>query len=84
LAYRLAQAVRCPAICRDEVKEGLMNAMGEIEESREDLQRNVYDAFFDAIEPLRKHGVTLVAEARFQYDRRRRGSSRCEGSRIFE
>jgi hypothetical protein len=54
LAHRLAQAVRCPAICRDEVKEGLVNAMGEIEESREDLQRNVYDAFFDAIEPLRE------------------------------
>ena len=69
MAHILAQAVRCPALCRDEVKEGLVNAIGEIEESRRDLQQEAYDAFFDAIELLLRHHVTLVAEAAFQHER---------------
>jgi hypothetical protein len=43
--------------------------MGEIEESPEDLQREAYDAFFDLIELLLRHRVTLVAEAAFQHER---------------
>lgn len=69
LAHRLAEAVRCPAICRDEVKEGLVNALGPVSECSEDLQRQAYDAFFDTIELLLKQRVTLIAEAAFQHER---------------
>jgi predicted kinase len=69
LAHRLARAVRCPAICRDEVKEGLVNTRGEVSESYEDLQKLAYDAFFATIELLLKRGVTIIAEAAFQHER---------------
>jgi hypothetical protein len=65
----LAKAVRCPAICRDEVKEGLVNALGGIDESSQDTQWQSYEAFFKVIELLLKYRVTLIAEAAFQHDR---------------
>ena len=69
LAHKLAEAVRCPAICRDEVKEGLVNALGEMQEPSEDLQREAYDAFFNVVELLLRHRVSLIAEAAFQHER---------------
>ncbi len=69
LAHRLAPAVRCPAVCRDEVKEGLVNALGEIQGLSQDIQRQAYEVFFSVIELLLKHRVTVIAEAAFQHDR---------------
>ena len=69
LAHSLAKAVRCPAVCRDEVKEGLVNTIGEIQESSQDIQGQAYQAFFDVIELLLKYRVTLIAEAAFQHER---------------
>jgi predicted kinase len=69
LAHILAKAVRCPAICRDEVKEGLVSSLGDVQQSFEDLQRRTYDAFFNVIELLLSHRVTLIAEAAFQHER---------------
>lgn len=66
LAHALARAVRCPAVCRDEIKEGLVFTAGGAGEPGGDLQRRATDAFFDALALLLGRGVTVVAEAAFQ------------------
>ena len=67
LARALASAVRCPAVCRDDIKEGLILTTGDTDEARGDLQRHASDAFFDAVALLLDRGVTVVAEAAFQH-----------------
>jgi predicted kinase len=68
LAHALARAVRCPAVCRDEIKEGLLCTSGDAGEPGGDLQRHATDAFFDALALLLGRGVTVVAEAAFQHE----------------
>jgi hypothetical protein len=63
----LARAIRCPAICRDEIKEGVVNALPEETPLTDEVQRHTNDAFFKTVELLLRHGVTLVAEAAFQH-----------------
>jgi predicted kinase len=65
LAHALARAIRCPAICRDEIKEGLINTAGEA--GGDDVARHAYEAFFDTVTLLIERRVTLVAEAAFQH-----------------
>jgi predicted kinase len=73
LAHALARAIRCPAVCRDEIKEGFMNTTGQASQASQAAQpgdeigRRVYEAFFDTIRLLLGHHVTLVAEAAFQH-----------------
>ena len=67
LAHALARAVRCPVISRDEIKEGFVNATGELGEPGDALQRHVSDAFFDVVKLLLDRRVTVVAEAAFQH-----------------
>ena len=67
LAHALARAIRCPAICRDEIKEGLVNSLTTAATQMDAAQRHTNDAFFKTIELLLQHGVTLVAEAAFQH-----------------
>ena len=69
LAGALARAVRCPAVSRDEIKEGLVHAAGGagLPDDAPDLQRRATDAFFDALALLLGRGVTVVAEAAFQH-----------------
>jgi predicted kinase len=67
LAHALARAVRCPAVCRDEIKEGLVCTAGGAGEPGADLQLRATGAFFDALALLLGRGVTLVAEAAFQH-----------------
>jgi len=67
LAHALARAVRCPAVCRDEIWEGLARTMGDTGEQRTGLARRATDAFFDALALLLDRGVTVVAEAAFQH-----------------
>src|SRR3954453_13772053 len=68
LAHLLARAIRCPAICRDEIKEGVVNSVAAATAtSIDELQLCANDAFFETIETLLEHGVTLVAEAAFQH-----------------
>ena len=70
LAHRLAAAVGCPAICRDEIKEGMVRTIPEFTADQDDdLSRRTNTAFFGIIETLVRAGVTTVAEAAFQ-DRR--------------
>jgi predicted kinase len=65
LAHALARAIRCPAICRDEIKEGFVNTIGET--GGDEVGRKVYEAFFDTVKLLIERNVTLVAEAAFQH-----------------
>jgi predicted kinase len=68
LAHALAQALPCPAVCRDEIKEGMAHA------HREDFQGGLGDPltqrtlplFFEVLHVLIAAGVSVVAEAAFQ------------------
>src|SRR5262245_50913503 len=67
LAHALAKAIRCPAICRDEIKEGIVNSLAPAATPTDAIQRHTNDVFFKTIELLLQHGVTLIAEAAFQH-----------------
>ncbi|MCF2527783.1 AAA family ATPase [Yinghuangia soli] len=67
LAHRLAAAVGCPAVCRDEIKEGMAHATEDFVPGPGDaLTRRTLPTFFGVLELLVKAGVTVVAEAAFQ------------------
>jgi predicted kinase len=67
LAHQLARAVGCPAVCRDEIKEGMAHATpGFVSGAGDDLTMRTLPLFFEVIELLLKAGVTTVAEAAFQ------------------
>lgn len=66
LAHQLAQAVGCPAVCRDEIKEGMAHATGFAGGVGDELTRRTLPVFFAVLELLIKAGVTTVAEAAFQ------------------
>jgi predicted kinase len=67
LVRSLARAIRCPAISRDEIKEGRMHGAEEAGSRGEDIGLHVYQAFFDTVNLLLSHGVSLIAEAAFQH-----------------
>jgi len=69
LAHRLASAVGCPAICRDEIKEGMVHAYGAgfVAATSDPLTQRTYPLFFDCLRLLLAGGVTVVAEAAFQH-----------------
>ncbi|MEX0884900.1 MAG: AAA family ATPase [Phycisphaeraceae bacterium] len=67
LAHALAREVRCPALCRDELKEGLVNTAGDHDQLGKDANWHIYETFFATIELLMDRGITLVAEAAFQH-----------------
>lgn len=67
LAHALARAVGCPAICRDEIKEGMANGIPGYSPGPDDpLPLRTLAVFFDVLDALLKNGVTVVAEAAFQ------------------
>jgi predicted kinase len=68
LAHEIAHAVGCPAVCRDEVKEGMVHATpGFVPRSGDDdLTTRALPVFFGMLELLLTAGVTAVAEAAFQ------------------
>jgi predicted kinase len=67
LAHELARAVGCPAVCRDEIKEGMAHATpGFVPGPGDDLTMRTLPVFFGLLEMLLKSGVTTVAEAAFQ------------------
>jgi predicted kinase len=70
LAHGIASAIGCPAICRDEVKEGMAHASPGFKPSPGDpLTQRTLTTFFDVLHLLLSRGVTVVAEAASQ-DRR--------------
>src|SRR3954447_17994480 len=67
LAHELARAIGCPAICRDEIKEGMVHATGSFEPAPGDaLTVRTFPLFFAVMRQLLEGGVTVVAEAAFQ------------------
>jgi predicted kinase len=67
LAHQLARAVGCPAICRDEIKEGMAHASpGFVAGPGDELTLRTLPVFFGVLELLLRAGVTAVAEAAFQ------------------
>jgi predicted kinase len=67
LAHELAAAIGCPAVCRDEIKEGMVHATpGFVAGPGDELSTRTYPAFFGVLELLLRAGVTTVAEAAFQ------------------
>lgn len=67
LARTLAQAVRCPLISRDTIKEGLVNTIHKNGTTADDLNRVATEVYFDTLDFLLRNHVTLVAEAAFQH-----------------
>jgi predicted kinase len=67
LAHRLAAALGCPAIIRDEIKEGMVHATpGFVPAVGDELTARTLPVFFGVLELLLRAGVTTVAEAAFQ------------------
>ncbi len=67
LAHALAAALGCPAICRDEIKEGMVHASpGFVPAVGDELTARTLPVFFGVLELLLRAGVTTVAEAAFQ------------------
>ena len=67
LAHKIAAEVGCPAICRDEIKEGMTHtADGFIAGPGDELTIRTLPVFFGALDLLVRAGVTTVAEAAFQ------------------
>lgn len=57
----------CPAICRDEIKEGMVHATGEfVAAPGDELTVRTLPTFFGVLDLLINAGVTTVAEAAFQ------------------
>jgi predicted kinase len=70
LAHRIAEAISCPAISRDEIKEGMVHATPTFEPSQgDDLTRRTFPLFFEVLRLLLESGVTVVAEAAFDDER---------------
>jgi predicted kinase len=68
LAHALARAIGCPAICRDEIKEGMVHAHGPFEAGwGDELTQRTFPLFFEVLGLLLRAGVTTVGEAAFQH-----------------
>ena len=67
LAHKIARSAGCPAICRDEIKEGMVHtAPGFVAGPGDELTMRTLPVFFGVLELLLRAGVTTVAEAAFQ------------------
>jgi len=75
LAHAIAHAIGCPAICRDEIKEGMVHGGGDefTPGPRDALAMRTFPLFFEVLRVLLAAGVTVVAEAAFQDERWRLG-----------
>jgi len=68
LAHQLAAAIGCPALSRDEIKEGMvLSNPGFVASPSDPLTLRTYGLFFEALALLLRAEVTLVAEAAFQH-----------------
>lgn len=67
LAHALARSIRCPAVCRDEIKEGFVHTTGDVGTPGDEISLHIYGVFFDTLTHLLRNGISLVAEAAFQH-----------------
>jgi predicted kinase len=69
LAHTLGRKIGCPAMCRDEIKEGFVNTRQSSHESLgKDVNQKIYTTFFEILEFLLLKQITLIAEAAFQHN----------------
>jgi predicted kinase len=67
LAHKIALGIGCPAICRDEIKEGMVqNTPDFVAAKGDELTVRTLPVFFGVLDLLVRAGVTTVAEAAFQ------------------
>jgi predicted kinase len=67
LAHAIAKEIPCPAICRDEIKEGMAHGRPDFQGGPGDpLTARATPLFFEVLRILLEGGVTVVAEAAFQ------------------
>ena len=67
LAHEIARAIGCPAISRDEIKEGMVHTTPNfVAAPGDELTRRTLPVFFGVLDLLLRAGVTTVAEAAFQ------------------
>ena len=67
LAHEIARAIGCPAVCRDEIKEGMVHCAADfVAAPGDDLTVRTLPVFFGVLDLLLRAGVTTVAEAAFQ------------------
>ena len=67
LAHEIARAAGCPAVSRDEIKEGMAHAApGFTPGEGDELTMRTLPVFFAVLRLLLEAGVTTVAEAAFQ------------------
>jgi predicted kinase len=67
LARKIAQIIGCPAISRDEIKEGMAHVRpGFGPAEGDELTARTLPVFFSILELLLRAGVTTVADAAFQ------------------
>ncbi|MBV8714295.1 MAG: ATP-binding protein [Chloroflexi bacterium] len=67
LAHAIAVAMGCPAICRDEIKEGMVHAQPDFTPTPGDvLTERTYFTFFQLLHVILGARATVVAEAAFQ------------------
>lgn len=69
LAHRLAARIGCPAISRDEIKEGMVlsHGPGFVAATSDPLTVRTFPLFFATLRLLLEGGVTIVGEAAFQH-----------------
>jgi predicted kinase len=81
LAHELSKGIGCPAICRDEIKEGMAQAHGrEFQGAPGDpLTQRTFPLFFEVLRVLLEGRATVVAEAAFQDRLWREGLAPFEG-----
>jgi predicted kinase len=67
LAHAIARQWGCPAICRDEIKEGMVHTTPGFTPAHGDpLTTRTFGLFFELLELLLRAETSLVAEAAFQ------------------
>ncbi|MEO7912067.1 MAG: AAA family ATPase [Roseiflexaceae bacterium] len=68
LAHRLAKRICCPALCRDEFKEGYVHSLGGSHASLgEDINWRLFNIFFETVDFVVSRGLSVVIEAAFQH-----------------
>lgn len=67
LAHVISRSLGCPAVCRDEIKEGMVHSTPGFEARTGDpLTKRTLSVFFGVLRMMLEAGVTVVAEAAFQ------------------
>jgi predicted kinase len=68
LAHKLAKEICCPAICRDELKEGYVITQKKSHtELGEGVNAEIYHVFFEIVHTYLRFGVSVIIEAAFQH-----------------